>query len=259
MTDPPSDPTRRYGDRVEHYARHRPSYPRELLELFRTRLRLTDAHIVADVGSGTGILSKLFLDNGNTVHGIEPNPEMAAAAESAFAGFPRFHGVRGRAEATGLASASVDLVVAGQAFHWFDAEATRCEFRRILKAGGAVALVWNSRRTEGTPFLAAYEAFLHRWGNDYAAISRRYRDSRSLERFFAPEGYEEYSFPNAQVLDFEGLRGRLLSSSYSPAPNDPRHEPMLAALGALFATHHHEGRVCLEYETEVCLAEWQNP
>jgi SAM-dependent methyltransferase len=236
---------------VSDYARHRPSYPGELIGLLREDLGLRPEHVVADVGSGTGILTGMLLANGNRVFAVEPNRAMARAAEERLGGNPRFRSVDGRAEATGLESGQVDLVVAGQAFHWFDPARSRDEFRRILKPEGGVALVWNIRRVDGTPFLRGYEAFLRTWGTDYNEVSSRYRDEGALRVFFGPGGYGTRRFDFRQTFDLAGLRGRLLSSSYTPAAGDPRREAMLAALPALFEAHQQEGQVAFEYDTWV--------
>jgi ubiquinone/menaquinone biosynthesis C-methylase UbiE len=150
-----TDPTQRFTNRVDHYTKYRPPYPRAVLDLLRVKCGLTSTSVVADVGSGTGILSQLFLNNGNRVFGIEPNKEMREAGERRLNDHPRFTSVAGTAEATTLDDDSVDLVTAGQAFHWLDPERTRTEFARILEPGGWVVLVWNWRRKDKTPFLAA--------------------------------------------------------------------------------------------------------
>jgi SAM-dependent methyltransferase len=246
-----SDPTSRFSDRVQDYVRWRPGYPPEVLEALRTDLGLQPAHVVADVGSGTGLLSRLFVENGNVVYGVEPNREMAAVAEADLGGTGRFHSVDGRAEATSLRDRSVDLVTAGQAFHWFKVPESRAEFLRILRPGGAVALVWNLRRLDSTPFLRDYEAFLHRWSNDYEEVSAQYAREESLRGLFGETGWTERRFDSAQHFDFAGLRGRLLSSSYTPKEGDPRRAAMLAALPAVFEAHAREGRVAFEYDTRV--------
>ena len=248
-----SDPTSRFSDRVQDYVRWRPGYPPEVLEALRTDLGLEPAHVVADVGSGTGLLSRLFVENGNVVYGVEPNREMAAVAEADLGGTGRFHSVDGRAEATSLGNGSVDLVTAGQAFHWFKVPESRAEFRRILRPGGGVALVWNLRRLDSTPFLRDYEAFLDRWSNDYEEVSAQYAREESLRGLFGETGWTERRFDSAQHFDFEGLRGRLLSSSYTPKEGDPRREAMLAALPAVFEPHARDGRVAFEYDTRVFL------
>ena len=246
-----SDPTRRFTDRVSDYARYRPSYPPELMELLRAEAGLRPEHVVADVGSGTGLLSEPFLANGNVVYAVEPNRAMAAAAHDALGGNARFRDVDGRAEATGLEPGSVDFIVVGQAFHWFDVPRARTEFLRVLRPRGWVVLVWNIRRVDGTPFLRDYEAFLRQWGTDYKEVSSTYQDQAALSAFFGPGGYQTVMFHNRQAFDLEGLRGRLLSSSYTPAPGHPGREPMLAALPALFERHQAGGQVAFEYDTFV--------
>lgn len=251
MTAPPPDSASRFTDRVDDYARTRPRYPAAVLGVMQEELGLRPGHVVADVGSGTGILSRLFVENGNVVHGVEPNRAMAAVAAAELGRSGRFHDVDGRAEATTLPGGSVDLVAAGQAFHWFSAPEARREFLRILRPPGGVALVWNLRRLDSTPFLRAYEAFLHRWSVDYAAVSERYAEGASLRALFGPAAWREHRFDNVQLFDRESLRGRLLSSSYTPPAGDPRRAPMLAALDVLFEEHAEAGRVAFEYDTRV--------
>jgi SAM-dependent methyltransferase len=247
------DPTARFSDRVEDYVRTRPGYPPALLDAIRTDLGLRPEHVVADVGSGTGLLSRVFVENGNVGHGVEPNLAMAGVAEAELGPTGRFHRVDGRAEATGLPDASVDLVTAGQAFHWFRVPEARAEFARILRPGGGVALVWNLRRLDSTPFLRAYEAFLHEWSNDYEEVAQRYAEETSLRALFGPALWRERRFDNVQHFDLEGLRARLLSSSYTPREGDPRRAAMLAALPALFAAHAEHGRVAFEHDTRAFL------
>jgi SAM-dependent methyltransferase len=236
---------------VADYVRWRPGYPEAVADLLVAEAGLKAGSRVADVGSGTGISSILFLHRGCAVFAVEPNRAMRETAQASLGGDPRFRSVDGRAEATGLPSDSVVLVVVGQAFHWFDPLATRAEFARILVPGGIAALFWNTRLTEETPFLRAYEELLQTHGTDYRAIDHRRVDGAALAAFFAPAAYASASYANAQDLDEQGLRGRLLSSSYVPSAEDPRSGPMLSELSRIFATHQREGRVRLEYRTEV--------
>src|SRR5215218_11175686 len=209
-----SDPTQRFTGRVESYARYRPSYPQAVLDLLAAECGLTSASVVADVGSGTGLLSELFLENGNRVFGIEPNEEMRAAGESLLRDYPRFTSVAGRAEATTLDDACVDFVTAGQAFHWFDPPRARREFARILRPGGWVVLAWNDRRTEGTSFLEDYERLLLEYGTDYREVSAKYTEESMLAALYGPSEMRTKSFDNEQVFDLDGLCGRLTSSSF---------------------------------------------
>lgn len=247
-----ADSTRRFSDRVENYVKYRPGYPAGVLAILREGTGLTPASLVADVGSGTGISAELFLRAGNPVYGVEPNAAMRAAAEELLCGYPAFRSVDGSAEATTLPDGSVDLVVAGQAFHWFDAAAARAEFARILRPGGRVVLLWNTRRIDTTPFLRAYETLLHEFGTDYREVRHDNVTHESLARFFFG-AFERRTLPNEQRLDLDGLRGRLLSSSYAPNEGHPRHPAMLAALERIFAAHQRNGRVTVEYETEIFL------
>jgi len=243
-------PTERFTIRVEDYERYRPDYPREVLTTLQGEHGLTPAHVIADIGSGTGLSARLFLENGNVVYGVEPNEAMAAAAARRFAG-AAFHDVRGRAEATTLPDRSIDFIVAGQAFHWFDPTAAAAELRRILRPEGRLAVVWNRRRLDTTPFLLAYEELLQRWGTDYRQVSERYAEPGALATVFGGDGYRCHRFPHRQVFDREGLRGRLLSSSYTPPPGHASHEPMLAALDAVFDACAVDGRVSFDYDTEL--------
>jgi SAM-dependent methyltransferase len=246
----PGDPTRRFSDRVENYVKYRPGYPPQVLAWLGATAGLTPHSILADVGSGTGISSRLFLDHGCTVFGIEPNREMRQAGERLLAGHSRFRSVDATAEATTLPDRSVDLVTAGQAFHWFEPGRARTEFSRILKPGGKVALLWNRRKTRGEPFLEAYEQLLLEFSADYQQIRHENIDAAALAAFFGPQGYAEATFANRQSFDFPGLRGRLLSSSYAPAPGAPRHNDMMLALLDLFERFNAGGRVSFEYDTQ---------
>jgi SAM-dependent methyltransferase len=245
------DPTARFGNRVADYVATRPGYPPAVLALLRTEAGLTPTTVIADLGSGTGLSALPFLENGNLVFGVEPNREMRLAAESLLAGWPNFCSLAGTAEATTLADASVDLVVAGQAFHWFDPPRARAEFRRILRPGGAVVLMWNTRRLETSPFLRGYEQLLQQFGTDYREVVHTNVDHAKLAAFFGPGGFQSFKLDNEQRFDREGIRGRMRSSSYVPAAGHPDYEPMMAELDRLFDETSEAGRVRFEYDTEV--------
>jgi SAM-dependent methyltransferase len=245
-----SDPTLRFSSRVDDYIRYRPGYPDAILGWLASECGLTAQSQIADVGSGTGILSALFLHFGCQVWAVEPNLAMRQAAERLLAAESRFHSVDGRAEATTLAAGSVDFVTAAQAFHWFAPDPTRAEFRRILKPGGQVVLMWNERLVSGG-FLTAYEDLLQRLSTDYGRVDHRRIDSVEIARFFQHRNYREASFPNHQDFDFEGLRGRLLSSSYAPLPGTPNYVPMMDELSKMFDTWQENGQVRVVYETKL--------
>ncbi len=246
-----SDATARFTGRADHYARHRPLYPAALLETLIAEARLQPQDVVADVGAGTGILSEILLRHGNTVIAVEPNASMRAGLAPLQQAWPSLRVTGGAAEATQLPDASVDVVVAGQAFHWFDPVRTRHEFERILRPGGRIALVWNARDKTSTPFLRGYEAMLDRHATEYARLKVGPIDLPVLEAFFAPRGFQARSFPHHTVYDLAGLEGLLRSTSYAPQPGDPAHAPMRAELGRLFAANAHDGAVKIHYQTRL--------
>jgi len=240
----------RFSDRVANYVKYRPSYPREVLELFRDEMGLTPDSVIADVGSGTGIFARLFLENGNIVCGVEPNGPMRAAAEEFLAAYARFRSIDGTAENTGLASGSADLVTAAQAFHWFERGPARREFLRILKPGRNVALVWNERKLESNAFLIEYEQFLKKFALDYAQVRHDHIDRGTLKSFFQKD-FETRIFSNSQILDFDGLLGRVLSASYMPNESSADFAEMKNDLLLLVAKHSESGKIELLYDTAV--------
>jgi SAM-dependent methyltransferase len=246
-----ADAKNRFSNRVADYLRYRPHYPEGVLDFLRSQCHLSVAHTIADVASGTGFLSELFLKNGNPVFGVEPNQEMRAAGEEYLAAYPRFTSIDGSAEATTLPDSGVDFVTVGQAFHWFKPEPTRREFTRILRPNGWVAIVWNDRTLSTTGFAVSYEALLVRFGTDYARVKDSYPQVEGIRAFFGHEKFLTHQLPNSQQFDLESLRGRLRSSSYVPTEGDPNFAPMMAALDSLFATHQENGRVLMEFSTWV--------
>lgn len=246
----PRDAVTRFSDRVSDYVRTRPGYPDAVLATITEATSLAPGSAVIDVGSGTGISTELFLRRGATVYAVEPNREMRLAAESRFRDVPGFHSVAGTAEATSLPGGSAHLVAAGQAFHWFERDAARREFLRVLVPDGWVALFWNSRRVSDTPFLRDYEALLQEYGTDYREVNHQNITGSTLATFFGGP-VRSYLFPNAQSLDYEGLQGRLLSSSYVPGREHPRHAAMQRTLRTIFDAHQEAGWVEILYDTEL--------
>ncbi|MBE1162492.1 class I SAM-dependent methyltransferase [Dyella acidiphila] len=247
--------TERFSNRVADYVRYRPTYPAALLDWLREAQGVTPDWRVADVGAGTGISSKMFLAAGHPVTAVEPNAAMREAAVSWLGADPHFRAVDGRADATTLDDASIDLVFVAQAFHWFDPAGTRREFHRILRQGGLAAICWNSRRLTGTPFLVGYEALLQTYGTDYTSVAERYADEPSMRTWFGSGWHDTAVFDHRQLLDFDALRGRLMSSSYAPKEDHPQHAPMIAALRTLFDTCQVDGKISFDYDTRVYVGE----
>jgi len=248
------DSKNRFSNRATYYANSRPRYPEALLNFMENELSLTKASVVADIGSGTGILSGLFLKHGNSVFGIEPNREMRKTAEEILAAYRNFKSKNGTAEATTLPAASVDFITAAQSFHWFDPTKAREEFLRIMKPQGWVLLIWNTRKNS-RGFMEAYEQLV----SEYVVRPRFRRTAKDkvgeqgLTNFLGK--YKTKTFSNSQVLDFDGLSGRLLSSSYVPLPGESGYSSMLDGLRKLFDSYQEGGAVLLEYDTETYYAQ----
>lgn len=242
------DSTRRFSSRVADYVCYRPGYPPQILQTLKTGCGLNSASVIADVGSGTGFLAGLFLEHGNRVYGIEPNQEMREEGERLLRHWPQFVSIAATAEATTLPEHSVDFVTAGQAAHWFNPGEARREFLRILRPGGWLMLVWNDRATETTPLLREYEQLLRSYCPEFAGVER---DASEAEKLFSPAPVCVSNFPSQQVFDFEGMKGRLRSSSYAPQEGHPNHAPMLSELHAIFDKYQRDGRVIFAYETRM--------
>jgi SAM-dependent methyltransferase len=247
---PAKDSTQRFSSRVDNYVRYRPGYPSEVPELLRTECGLSPNSVVADIASGTGILTRMLLENGNRVFAVEPNLEMRQAGEQLLARYPGFTSVAGSAEVTTLDDHSVDIITAAQAAHWFDREKARREFVRILVPGGWTVLLWNERDTDATPFLREYEQLLLTYGTDYREV-RHEHTTDAIDTFFAPSPFQSKVFRYSQELDADALEGRLLSSSYTPQAEDASYESMLRELRRIFDRHQRSGLVSFQYATRV--------
>jgi SAM-dependent methyltransferase len=245
-------PTERFSDRAKYYAKYRPDYPDEMLRFLRTRFAPPAA--VADVGSGTGILTRLLLDKGYELYAVEPNEPMRREAERSLARYPAFHSIRGTAEATTLGDQSVDLITCAQAFHWFDREKARTEFRRILKINGMIALIWNERLDDASEIMREYDEMLRRMAPEYRAVGhRRQIGFEEIRCFFATGEVLACTFPNDQILDREQFLGRLISSSYVPNVGQPGHPEIVEAAGRIFDAHQSRGKIVFKYETKLYL------
>lgn len=242
--------TERFSGRAEHYIKYRPHYPHAIIPCLEQESCLTKSSVVADIGSGTGISCLPFLENGNTLYAVEPNAEMREASERLLGRYPEFHAVAGTAEKTTLGEKSADLIVAAQAFHWFHGSAARAEFLRIGKPGACTVLMWNERDLHDE-LGKAYEALLQKNAIDYRETNHRNVGPAQLSAFFSPTVYRAHVFRNAQQLDLQGLKGRMLSASYAPQPGHPQYAPMIAELEELFAKYAQNGMVKFMYTTRL--------
>ena len=244
-------PTTRFSDRAEAYARYRPGYPEAVYAVLDERADPALPRQAADIAAGTGIFTEGLLQRRWQVAAVEPNDAMRRVAERRLGGRAGFSSRAGSAESTGLDDACVSLIVAAQAFHWFDGAACAIEWRRVLRPGGLVALVWNERDIEASSFMADYEALLRRRAEDYDSVAHRRWDSDVIRGFFDPAVVERRLFPSCQRLDLDGLRGRLLSASYCPNVGEPGSHEVLEELGALFERHASNGHVTFSYATRL--------
>ena len=240
----------RFSNRVENYVKYRPVYPREILDFLRDEADFTKSSIVADIGSGTGISARLFLENGNTVYAIEPNKDMREAAEKFLKEFPNFRSIDGTAENTTLKDESVDFIVAAQAFHWFNNREAVAEFKRILKTGGFIVLIWNERQLDSNEFLRRYENLLKEFGKDYEKVRHDNVNRKDLEKIFKTQLFSK-TFQNRQTLDYNGMKGRILSSSYMPSEKDENFKDLEKNLKTLFADFEENGKITILYDTKV--------
>lgn len=252
MSDHVVDPTKRFTDRARDYVLARPPYPVAVLSQLREAGALRESAVIADIGSGTGISTELFLAAGHEVYGVEPNASMREAAEQRLGPvYPAFRSVAGKAEATALPDASVDLVVAAQALHWFDIDACRREFLRVLKPRGALVFLYNSRVHDASQFMHDYEALVQRYSGDYERVRHEKLGPEVFSRLYGAADYGYATVENPQAVGYEQLVARARSSSYLPGLDDPRHADMLAELDAQFERHRQDDRVVFVYKTEI--------
>ena len=238
-----SGSVQRFSGRAQNYTRFRPAYPPGIVTALHAECGLSRASLIADVGAGTGHLATLFLENGNRVFAVEPNEDMRKAGEERLGHYGGFQSVAGIAEATTLAEASVDFVVAGQALHWFDPERARREFARILRKDGWVAVIWNQMHITATPFLRRLGRLLEKYAIDRPTLDHRERDATVSQELFRPNRFAMKQFAHQEHLDLRALEGRLLSFSYVPHRDHPSHSEMLRELTSLFVAHEAAGRV----------------
>ncbi|RAJ77567.1 methyltransferase family protein [Chitinophaga dinghuensis] len=245
--------TTRFSNRAENYARYRPGYPAEIIPYLKNSIQLNSSKVIADIGAGTGISSAIFLKEGNPVFGVEPNDAMRQKAELYLMQYPDFHSVCGTAETTRLPDSCVDVILAGQSFHWFDQAATKVEFKRIAKPDAHIIIMWNVRELN-TDFAIAYENLLATYGRDYTADGRDVASEHKTTSFFHPCKFEKVTFSSREELSYEVLKGRLLSTSFVPAEEEEDSIPMMVTLDAIFDRYQESGKVSFDYTTTLYIA-----
>lgn len=240
------NPTSRFSNRAENYARFRPGYPDGLFAFLETAMNIKASDCIVDIGSGTGLFAEPFLKRGFSVVCIEPNDDMRKAGEERLKKYVAFQSIGSTAEGTGLPDESVDLITVAQTFHWLDPIGARLETKRVLKPHGQVVLAWNRQTSESE------------FEKKYTALRNQYRigepgpvqiDPVAIQQFFAPAVPVVKTFENEQLLDFEGLKGQLLSKSYIPLPGHETYDAMITDLIKLFVNYNESGLVRIRYET----------
>ena len=246
------DYTQRFTGRAEAYSSYRPTYPKQFLDILNKEANFDSTKIVADIGSGTGILSKLFLENGNRVFSVEPNDDMRSVAGSNLGHFQRFASIKGTAENTTLEDRSVDLISVGQALHWFDSKRSWKEFSRIIKRGGYLCILYNDRKTDdASGIMQRYEEIIDKHARNKPNLERVEDDI--LSKFFSGWSFKKFSISNEQVLDFEGLVGRVCSASYMPQQNQQGFSEVKRELKDMFSKYQKDNKIMLSYETNIFL------
>lgn len=252
MTKPP---TERFTDRVDDYKQYRPRYPAAIIDLLARDCHLSRDAKIADVAAGTGLLAEIFLAHSNYVTAIEPNARMREACATLQSIYRRLQCVDGRAEATGLSDRSVDFVTIGQAMHWFDLPRARAEFVRILRPNGWCVIAYNHRRRSGNSFYEGYESILNQFGVDYQQVRNEHLTNERLREFFHPASMRQHTLQNVQTFDLEGLKGRILSSSYMPQTDHELYELLQRKIESLFEACHTDGSLRMEYDCVVSYAQ----
>lgn len=232
----------RFTGLSEIYSKYRPSYPSEMMDyLYSSEIGMTSSSIVADIGAGTGKLSKLLLLRGSFVYCVEPNDDMRTAGEIELKDFDNFKYLKCSAENTSLLSGSVDFVTAAQSFHWFDREAFKIECRRILGKNGLVVLIWNSRQAKN-PAVLENDEICRKHCPEYSLKKETMRGGvpEDFIGFFRGE-FDYRVFANNISYNLDAFIGRSLSSSYSPKKDMPSYDHFIADLTEFFGRHEKNG------------------
>lgn len=239
----------RFNNRVQYYLKYRQGYSTKIIDSLKKEINFDETFDIADIGSGTGLLSKLFVNNGNIVYGVEPNDEMRKAAEDLFSENYNFISIKGTAENTTLANKCVDLITTAQSFHWFNSKLAKDEFKRILRNGGYVVIIFNVRKNN-TPFMKAYNKLQENINSDFKKVRLENVTSKDIAEFFSNKKFKEKQIDTSQELDYPSLRGRLLSCSYMPL-SGAENKRVLEELKDIFDKYNKKNKVIIEYQTKI--------
>ncbi len=240
-----------FANKAANYALARPGYAPALFAKLMATVNPVASPAVADIGAGTGLLTRGLLACSYVVEAVEPNEAMRAVADATLGADQFYRSVNGTAEATGLNPHSKNLLCAAQAFHWFDIEKARAEFIRVLKPHGHVALIWNDRLLGD-----ALNTALNGLFSEFGGVRRREMVNQD-ERLGVPDFFgqkvPEQRFAHTHFLPAEALRALVFSRSYMPAAESAEGTAAIAAIDAVFNQYAVDNRVAMRYETVLCL------
>ena len=242
-------PKARFSNVVDDYNKYRPDYPKHIIDILKMNCDLKKDSVIADIGSGTGIFTKMVLDNGNAVYGVEPNDNMRRKSEEILTGYNNFTPLKGDAEETTLETNSIDFITVAQAFHWFDTDIAIPEFYRVLKDSGFIVLIWNERITNENELMKGYDTLLRKYCKDYKATDHKHFKYERLKELFSGKSITLYMVENSQTMDIDAFIGRLKSCSYCPLPDQKVYKPLMEAMEQMFNTYQKDNQLTFEYET----------
>ena len=228
------------------YSQFRPGYPQSFIDYLCSSVGITKDSIIADIGAGTGILTKQLLECGNRVFAVEPNNDMRRIAETDLCSNKNFTPINGTAENTTLPNKSVDFITVAQAFHWFDRKTFQTECKRILKPGGKVILVWNFR-DPNSEIVIKNDEINRRYCPNFKGFSGGMRGVAGEDDFsdFFDGRYESNVFDSPLLFDEQGFIGRNLSSSYALKESAEAYNAYVTELRALFHAYAIDGKLTM--------------
>jgi ubiquinone/menaquinone biosynthesis C-methylase UbiE len=237
-----------FSDKAEIYNKYRLGYPNEILQ-YLYGYGFDSNSIIADIGSGTGKLTRIFVENGNKIYAVEPNDNMRLIAENDFKENKNFISIIADAENTTLQNNSIQFIVVGQAFHWFNKDETMKEFKRIITENGVLMLIWYTAKYD-TQFLKKYEEIL-KFNPDYKGdIHKSKYTDEDLEKLFAKE-FKKIKCHNNVEIDFDNVLGRFMSSSYSPKTGTELYNKSFNELRKIFDKYEMDNKIIFKYEMEI--------
>jgi ubiquinone/menaquinone biosynthesis C-methylase UbiE len=242
-----------FYNKANEYALGRPTYPEEIIQKLK-ELGIGEHSVVADVGAGTGLLTRLLTKLGCTIYAVEPNEDMLHACKQYCEDYSDIEFIPAPAENTQIQAHHLDAIFVAQAFHWFDKARAKVEFQKILKEDGYVIYLWNDMQLEGA-FEKAYIQLLNQYQVKTTAAIAKF-DPDQDKRIFLGQPFEKLNYTNQQVLNVEELIANATSLSYTPTKLSDNYHEFVQQITNLFNVHQEEGQVILHYQTEMCIGQF---